>query len=864
MGHLLERQAELDQLDAAVGDARSGRGVMILVGGEAGIGKTSLWRALREGAGTDTSFLVGACEPLSVPVPLAPIRELLAAAGAELPTKAEGGDRLALTLSLLGALDRRAPAVAVVEDVHWADPATLDVIRLLARRVEDFGVLAIVTYRDDQLTGSDALTAVLGDLATCPTVRRISLARLSENAVHRLATPAGLDPAELTRLTGGNPFLVAEALAADGGLPASVRDAALARVGRLSLSARQVVDVAAVIGQRVAPRLLAQIVPLGPEQVEEALACGVLVEEDGRLGFRHELTRQAIEQAISAPRRLELHGQVVRALTAPGMAADHARVAHHAEAAGHDEVAARHAVLAASEAEQVGALRESGLQLERALRLDPDAAARERFGLLLRFARVANFQGRIASALAAAEEAVAIGGGLDARDLGRALNQLVACLWSSDRTEDARTAAREAIAVLQAAGEVGELARAHAALLRVEAVAFDPSVAIAAVPRALSIAAAAGMREAEIDIMISEAVARGHRGESQAQELLATAFDQARAAGLHIHTIRAIVNGVTAAAEARDHAVAEARAEAAMALFDEFQADIPRAAVIISLARSRFDRGHWDEARKLAGPARRVWFGEVPVALIFEALLLARRGESGAEPTLGRVREAIAPIPRSWRHATLRAAEAELAWLNGAGNLAAILRAARAAPFADQFARPASELAVWAMRAGQPFQPPADPIRPAALELAGDWRGAIDAWHELQAPYEAALAALPGDDAAARRAMNTLRQLGARAAAGAFARDRAARHRRVPRGARRSTLEHPAGLTRREQEVLEQLARGGTNAAIARALHLSERTVAHHVSAILAKLGTPTRTAAVEAARAGRLLSEDGPSAGPI
>jgi DNA-binding CsgD family transcriptional regulator len=128
-------------------------------------------------------------------------------------------------------------------------------------------------------------------------------------------------------------------------------------------------------------------------------------------------------------------------------------------------------------------------------------------------------------------------------------------------------------------------------------------------------------------------------------------------------------------------------------------------------------------------------------------------------------------------------------------------------------------------------------------ELTGDWRGAVREWRKLEAPYEEALAALPGDDRAAREAMAGLHRLGAVAAARAFARERARRGERAPRGPRRSTLANPAGLTRREQEVLAHVAQGATNPGIALALHLSERTVAHHVSSILAKLGVPTRTA---------------------
>ena len=297
---LLERAGELAELEAIV---ESGRGRLVLIAGEAGIGKTSLVRALRERL--DATFLIGACEPLSVPVPLAPLRELAA--------DLEGADAVALTRSLLEVL--RPPAVAVLEEAHWADPATLDVLRLLARRVEDAGVVVLVTYRDDELAAHPALAMLVGDLATSPATTRMALAPLSPAAVRELADPAGVDPAELTRLTGGNPFLVAEALAARGGLPPSLRDATMARVGRLGPDARGVVDAAAVIGQRVPLDLLASVVAHASVAVEEALALGVLTDDGTALGFRHELTRQAIESAISAPRRAELHARVYAALT---------------------------------------------------------------------------------------------------------------------------------------------------------------------------------------------------------------------------------------------------------------------------------------------------------------------------------------------------------------------------------------------------------------------------------------------------------------------------------------------------------------------------------------------------------------------
>jgi DNA-binding CsgD family transcriptional regulator len=291
---------------------------------------------------------------------------------------------------------------------------------------------------------------------------------------------------------------------------------------------------------------------------------------------------------------------------------------------------------------------------------------------------------------------------------------------------------------------------------------------------------------------------------------------------------------------------------------------VPRDAVIISLAWSLLDRGRWDEALESAARGRRAWFGEVPLALTIEGLVGARRGDPDAARPLEQALDGVAGVPQGSRHAMVRSALAEAAWLRADGDaVREHVQAAAATPWAAEFARPAAELALWSARCGEPVDPPAGAPEPIVRELDGDWRAAIRAWRQLDAPYEAALAALGGDERSAARAMADLRRLGADAGASAFARARAERGARVRRGPRRLTLTNAAGLTRREQEVLDHLSTGETNKEIARALHLSSRTVAHHVSAILSKLDVSTRTAAVAAARRSGALTQDGSRAAP-
>ena len=269
MERLLERDRELAALDTLAAAIARGQGQTLLIGGEAGAGKSSLVRALAERGGVLTT-LVSACEPLSVPIPLGPVRELAAAAGSAEVAIDDGFDRLAVVRSLLDAVARQAPVVLVIEDIHWADPATIDVLRLLTRQVRGRDVGVIATYRSDEVAANPPAAMLIGDLVSSPVAVRIHLQPLSAGAVAELAGSAGPAVAELMRLTGGNPLLVVESIAAGGGLPASVRDATLARAARLGADARGVLDVAAVIGQRVPVTLLAAVAPSRPQRSRSA------------------------------------------------------------------------------------------------------------------------------------------------------------------------------------------------------------------------------------------------------------------------------------------------------------------------------------------------------------------------------------------------------------------------------------------------------------------------------------------------------------------------------------------------------------------------------------------------------------------
>ena len=378
---LLEREAVLEELSAALAEVDAGTGRLLFVAGEGGVGKTAVVRAFADAVTHPVRW--GACDPLSTPVPLAPF--------ADVATASEGALRSVLSQpttahDVFGALRDDAAgevSVLVVEDAHWADEATLDVLRILGRRITALPLLAIVTYRDAPGAQGDPLRVALGDLAGADGVSRISVEPLSRAAVGVLASGHAVDLDELYRRTAGNPFYVSEVLAAgDDAVPPTVRDAIIARCSRLDDDTRGVLDAVACSPQPTEMWLLDAVAAGQPQAVAAALDAGLLAERDGAIAYRHEIAREAVADAMPAARRTELHARILRALAATTSVTDPARLAHHAELAGHAHAAVRFATAAATRAAAVGAHRQAADQYARALRFAEGATPTARAGLL--------------------------------------------------------------------------------------------------------------------------------------------------------------------------------------------------------------------------------------------------------------------------------------------------------------------------------------------------------------------------------------------------------------------------------------------------------------------------------------------------
>jgi ATP/maltotriose-dependent transcriptional regulator MalT len=862
---LLERGNFLERLRIALTEAAAGRGRLVFVSGEAGVGKTSLVTRFREEHAEGARVLSGACDGLLTPGALAPLVEIAETTGGELEQLVREGARPEeLAAALLREL-APPPAMLVLEDVHWADEATLDLLKVVARRIETVSALVLVTYRNDGLDRAHPLRIVLGETATNHSVGRLDIPPLSPAAVAQLSEPFDVDTDALYRATGGNPFFVTEVLATGGGeIPRTVRDAVLARTARLTPEARAVLDAVAVVSPRADLWLLEALVGALDDRLDECLGSGVLTPDAGVVSFRHELSRLAVEESLPPARRLALHRRALAALAAPPHCGpDPARLAHHAEAAGDGEAVLRFAPDAAARASSAGAFREAAAQYARALRFADELPPAERAELLERYSDVAYQIDEPEEAIEALRSAIECHRSLgDRLREGNSLRMLSNILWCPGRIADAEQAGREAVAVLEQLPPGRELAMAYSNVGSLHKGTEDPEDTLGWSTQAIELAQELDEPEILHHALINIGAAEFLLGSDAGREKLEQSLQFAREAGHDALVGRAFIALAAAAARGRQYELAESYVKTGLERFTEKGHHLWRLYLLAHRARLELDQGRWTEAAGSAAVVlRERAISTLPrtLALGVLGIVRARRGDPEVWPLLDDALALADGTGELQRLAPVAAFRAEAAWLEGRRDAVA---EATDATFSLALSRGSSwlvgELACWRRRAGLREQPPAIAAEPYALELGGQAEQAAALWHRLGCPYDAALAlAQSNDEDALRRALSELQRLDARPAAAIVARQLRERGARgLPRGPRPSTRRNEAQLTARELDVLRLLADRLSNAAIAERLFLSPRTVEHHVSAILRKVETRTRGEAVTAAQRHGLLSD--------
>jgi DNA-binding CsgD family transcriptional regulator len=854
---LTERDRELNELTARADQARAGRGGVVVVCGESGAGKTAFVETFLERWPEDERVLWAACDPLATPRPLGPIYDLAEQLEPDIRKVVRVSNYPYEIHSAVFEELATRPSVLFIDDLHWADQATVDMLRFVLRRIRRTHSLVVLTVRDDEIAPTHPMRSLLGDVARSTWATSLALPPLSLDAITQLTKGLPVDPVRLHRITGGNAFFVVEMLDCSGDeLPTTVRDAILARTVGLDVAAWDLLHLMACAPESIPDYLLTHLGVTVPalRMLDEVK---LIRRNDRGLTFRHDLCRLAVASVIPPGAEAELHRRMIDAYEAASRV-DPAVLTHHALAAGDSERIQSAATDAGRAATRSGAHTQAAQFYRIALDQGGELPAENEAELLELLAAEYYLTDRLDDAIKACHRAMHLRQQMGASAYVSANHHSLSVYeWYNANRKSAEQHVAQAVAVLdgqledEISSELGQLGHAFAMQAYLAVQTTDIKHATTLISRGRQIAEKADDASLWVRVRLIEGYLAVLGGKANGRESILSIvrsnpenFDEIYSGGYSNLTYLDV--------EQRRLGLAANLLDESIAM--TIERDLPVCYAWQMGARGRLGMltGNWNDALADANivlnapsaPLTRTW------PLLVRALVALRRDGTGLDD-IDEAWQLASGNGEPFRLLPTAAAIVERAWLLGVTDER--LNECRAllenAPV-DGLEWTRGELTVWLRRLNGDADAHgvAEPYR---LLLDGSFHAAADAFQRLSTPYDAALALIDSGDAGlSRRGLDMLDRLGAAAVAAKIRRDlRSTGLTVVPAKRRSATLANPAGLTTRQVEVLRLIGEGLTNAELADRLYLSAKTVDHHVSAILTKLGVPGRRDAIRRGR---------------
>jgi len=857
---LVERQSYLEKLLSAFENIADGEGHCIFLSGEAGIGKTSLVKAFTKEVKNRSNIYQGYCDALFTPRPLAPLYDILLQLKDAPPAITNNiSDRTALFADAFHELkNRKGTSIIIFEDIHWADEATLDFIKFLARRITQLRCLFILSYRDNEIHATHSLRTVLGQL-NAGSFTRMQLPSLSRQAVKKMAKEKGFDGEMVYNISSGNPFYVNEILASYSlGIPDNIRDSILSVYNRLDEKTRHVLALLSAFPTPLEVGCLEILEPASIAAVQSCLDSQILIMDNNRIFFKHELYRRTVESSLSPLIRIDLNKKILatfRELFIKDGKIE--QIIHHAKNANEYNLVVQYAPAAAKQAVSVGAHIEASKLYLTAIEYYQGDDEDTLIGFYEPYAYECYLTNQIKEAIIYAGKSLNLRKKKnDAEKTGDNLRFLSRLWWWDGNRKKAESFAEQAIDALEKLPSSAAKAMAYSNMSQLKMLSDEPEACIFWGEKAIAMAKELGDEEilchalnnvGDVQIRISSSRQKG-------EALLQQSLDIALENSYHEHVARAYTNIGHNWIVIKEYGLAKNAVEAGIRYCEERDLDSWTIYMLADKAKLLLETGNWSEAQRIADNLLKdenlssiVKMG----ALTVLATIKMRKGEMDVLPLLKEAKEKAFAAMELQRIIPALVACLEYEWITG-NKFIEQESLNTAMNMAKQMGNiyENSEFAFWINKAGRP-----------QLSLSTTYEGydtssiakalkAAASWQKSVCLYEQALVLFEGTEADKKKALAIVHGLGAEAVYEKMKFEmRGAGIKSIPRRARKtSTQSNPSFLTDRELEILQLLQQSLPNKEIASRLFISAKTVDHHISAILFKLDVNSRTKAVHEA----------------
>jgi len=852
---LLEREVYLNTINAIFNGIALNGGHTLFISGEPGIGKTSLIKTFIKQVGNKVRILTGGCDSLFTPRPLGPLFDISTQLSTEFQRILKSNaNRSALFNAFLEEMKGRTETtILIFEDIHWADEATLDLIKYFSRRVMQVNCLFILSYRDAEIDLDHSLRIIIGEIPPQHHTR-IKIQRLSLDAVKELSKSTQFNAEDVYKLTGGNPFYVTEILSQYSlGIPDNIKDSILSLFYRQPEKVRQLWELISILSGKIDYKLLELMEPNLFSSVDRCLKSGVLLMEGNFLIFKHELFRKTIEDALTAYKKIQLNSKVLDImLENRDVVSDLTYIVHHAKNANNIAVVAEFAPMAAQNAAMHGAHIEAAKLFMTAIQYS-NSTEKPLADLYEQYAYECYLTNHISDAIESQKKALVIWSGLDNKiKVGSSLRLLSRFYWFEGFREESEKYAREAITELEKVSHLQERAKAYSNYAQLKMLSNEKEKAFEYGQKAIDLA-----KEIHDEEILCHALnnigTANFVTDGKISEYLYQSLEIALRNGFQEHIGRAYTNLASSAIEHRLYPEAEENLKLGLDYCQQRDLDSWTYYILTWKARFHFEKCEWKEAEAISRDIVENPLHPATIrigALVILGRLLIRKGDFSGLSYLEEAKKLAFLTNELQRITPVAIALLEYGWIaNDPDAFRQVVEVARellAKTFVPNFY---SELTYWLdknkIETGNLDQVES----PFDSSISGNWQDAAHQWLTLGRRYEYALALFDGTEDARREALTLLDQLGAFGTMELLKSGlRSQGIRNIPRGPRASTKSNSANLTQRQVDVLNLLKEGLPNAEIARKLFISSKTADHHITAILSKLNVHSRIMAIKEA----------------